>query len=79
MSLISPFQLGLYDRLDQRYPSAVPLLSETHGGADVGIFAMGPWAHLVSSTHENTHIAHVMAYAARLGPYANGGCTHINY
>lgn len=44
--------------------------SETHGGDDVAIFARGPMSHLFHSTHEQTFIAHVMAYAACLGPYA---------
>ena len=51
------------------YPSAAPNGGETHGGDDVGIFAQGPFAHLFHTTHEQTHIAHVMMYATCLGPY----------
>ena len=43
--------------------------SETHGGDDVSIFSTGPMSHLFHTTHDQTHIAHVMAYAACIGPY----------
>ncbi|XP_075058466.1 intestinal-type alkaline phosphatase-like [Mixophyes fleayi] len=49
--------------------SAVPLSSETHGGEDVAIMAKGPFAHLFHGIHEQSYIAHVMAYAACLEPY----------
>ena len=42
---------------------------ETHSGDDVGIFAQGPLAHLFHTTHDQTHIGHVMAYSACIGPY----------
>ena len=35
----------------------------------MAIFAKGPWAHLFHTTHEQTHIANVLAYAACIGPY----------
>lgn len=46
----------------------VPLveLEETHGGQDVGIFAIGPMAHLFHGVHEQTYVNHVMRYAACL-------------
>ncbi len=44
----------------------VPLGSETHAGEDVGIYAMGPGAHLVSGTNEQSVIFHVMNHAANL-------------
>ena len=48
---------------------------ETHGGDDVAIYARGPMAHLFHATHEQTYIAHVMAYSACIGPYSNfPGC-----
>ncbi|KAG8581678.1 hypothetical protein GDO81_007751 [Engystomops pustulosus] len=52
-----------------RAQTAVPLDSETHGGEDVVIFSRGPMAHLFHGVHEQTYIAHVMAYAACLPPY----------
>ncbi len=46
-------------------------LTETHGGDDVLIFARGPGAQLFHQTHEESHIANVMAYAACVGRYSN--------
>ncbi|MEO2269045.1 alkaline phosphatase [Pseudoalteromonas sp. YIC-656] len=44
----------------------VPMSSETHAGEDVGIYAQGPGAHLVTGTNEQSYIFHVMNYAADL-------------
>ncbi|ALO35654.1 alkaline phosphatase [Colwellia sp. MT41] len=44
----------------------VPRGSETHAGEDVGIYAMGPGAHLITGTNEQSIIFHVMDYAADL-------------
>lgn len=44
----------------------VPLESETHGGEDVGIYASGPGAVLVSGSHEQNVIFHIMDHAAGL-------------
>ncbi|XP_075386265.1 intestinal-type alkaline phosphatase-like [Tenrec ecaudatus] len=59
--------------LDPEYKqqSAVPLSSETHGGEDVAMFARGPQAHLVHGVQEQTFVAHLMAFAACLEPYAD--------
>ncbi|XP_068248900.1 alkaline phosphatase-like [Palaemon carinicauda] len=46
--------------------------SETHGGEDVAVYASGPMAHLFHRVHEQTYVAHVMGYAACIGPYK--GC-----
>jgi alkaline phosphatase len=43
--------------------AAVPLSSETHGGEDVAIFAIGPWSHYVRGSMEQHYIFHVMAKA----------------
>nr|XP_023675710.1 intestinal-type alkaline phosphatase 1-like isoform X2 [Paramormyrops kingsleyae] len=61
------------DYLDEEYmqQSAVPLDSETHGGEDVTIYAKGPMAHLIHGVKEQNYIAHVLAYAACLEPYAD--------
>lgn len=45
----------------------MPIYSETHGGDDVAIFAIGPQAHLFQGVYEQHYIAHVMAYAACVG------------
>ncbi len=49
----------------------VPLGSETHAGEDVGIFAVGPWAHLFQGTLEQNLIFHVMDHAANLTAQAS--------
>lgn len=48
-------------------PGLAPLDSETHGGDDVGIFAQGPWAHLLTGVNEQNVIPHVLAYASCVG------------
>ena len=40
--------------------------AETHGGEDVGIYAVGPGAHLVSGSIEQHVIFHIMNYAGDL-------------
>lgn len=50
-----------------RYPATVPLSGETHSGEDVGVYAIGPWAHLFSGVYEQNFIAHAMMYASCLG------------
>ncbi|NWX89145.1 PPBI1 phosphatase, partial [Nothoprocta pentlandii] len=60
---------------DYRQQAAVPLDSETHGGEDVAVLAQGPMAHLFHGVQEQHYIAHVLAYAACLEPYAaEPGC-----
>ena len=44
----------------------IPLGSETHAGEDVGVYATGPGAHLVTGTNEQSIIFHVMDYAGNL-------------
>lgn len=46
--------------------SLVPLDAESHGAEDVGIYAIGPGAHLVSGTNEQNIIFHIMDYAGNL-------------
>lgn len=52
---------------DFQFPVTVPRESETHGGEDVGIWAVGPYAHLFSGVMEQSVIPHIMAYAACIG------------
>ena len=47
--------------------SLVHLGSETHGGEDLGIYAIGPWSHLFQGTVEENYTFHVMNYAAKIG------------
>lgn len=50
-----------------KFPSTAPRSQETHGGDDVGIFGIGPWAHLLTGVHEQHLIPHIMAYASCIG------------
>ncbi|XP_005176706.3 membrane-bound alkaline phosphatase [Musca domestica] len=49
------------------FPATAPLSTETHGGEDVGVFAVGPWSHLFTGVYEQNTIPHMMAYAACIG------------
>ncbi|CAL7937305.1 unnamed protein product [Xylocopa violacea] len=44
--------------------AGIYLKDETHGGEDVGVYAAGPYSHLIRGTFEQNYIAHVVAYAA---------------
>ncbi|NWW10707.1 PPBI1 phosphatase, partial [Oreocharis arfaki] len=60
---------------DYRQQAAVPLETETHSGEDVVVLAQGPMAHLFHGVQEQHYVAHAMAYAACLEPYATEpGC-----
>lgn len=41
---------------------------DPHGGEDVGIFARGPYSHLLSGVVEQTYIPHVLKFAGCMGP-----------
>lgn len=43
---------------------------ETHGGDDVGVFAVGPWAHLFVGNYEQNYIPYAIGFAADMGPGA---------
>lgn len=45
---------------DHRQQATVPLRSETHGGEDVALYAMGPMAYLVGGVWEQNVIFHLM-------------------
>ncbi|XP_038220743.1 membrane-bound alkaline phosphatase-like [Zerene cesonia] len=60
--------------LDYSYPSLVPLESETHGGEDVAVFALGPWQHLFTSSYEQSLVPHLMAYAMCLTDDKHENC-----
>lgn len=61
-----------YTDFEFKNPSAVPIDTETHGGSDVGIYAIGPYSHLFQSVHEQSYIAYVVAYSACIGPFKAG-------
>ncbi|CAG9862906.1 unnamed protein product [Phyllotreta striolata] len=58
---------------DWKYSQQSAILNDevTHSGSDVLVFAEGPMAHLFNSVHEQTHVANVIAYALKIGPYKN--------
>ncbi|XP_014295150.1 alkaline phosphatase [Microplitis demolitor] len=62
-----------YNTSDYKYSQQAAFISDEayHGGGDVPIYAIGPYAHLFHSTHEQNYVAHVIGYAAQIGPYAN--------
>lgn len=51
-----------------RSHAEVPLESETHGGEDVGVFAVGAHARMFAGVLEQSRLPHLMGYAACLGP-----------
>ncbi|CAH2048805.1 unnamed protein product, partial [Iphiclides podalirius] len=71
VTLLDDFKNGA---LDFSYPSLVPLDSETHGGEDVAVFALGPWQHLFTSSYEQSAIPHLMAYAMCLTEEKHENC-----
>lgn len=52
------------------YIATVPNKNETHGGEDVGIYASGPQSELFVGNYEQSYIPVLMAYSAKIGPYA---------
>ncbi|XP_028030069.1 membrane-bound alkaline phosphatase-like isoform X2 [Bombyx mandarina] len=60
--------------LDYAYPSLVPLDSETHGGEDVAVFALGPWQHLFTASYDQSVVPHLMAYAMCLTDDQHQNC-----
>lgn len=65
--------------LTYKQASAAPLEYSTHGADDVGVWAAGPWSHLVHGTHQQTDLAMVMKYAGCLNTYMDReGCPGIS-
>ncbi|XP_041378129.1 LOW QUALITY PROTEIN: alkaline phosphatase, tissue-nonspecific isozyme-like [Gigantopelta aegis] len=65
------------DSRDYLQYNSVRMKYETHGGADVAIFARGPMSHLFHSVQEQNYIAHVMAYASCVGSNKKH-CSSVN-
>lgn len=65
---INPLDMKEFTSNTFRQPAAVPLDEETHGGDDVGVYAIGAHSHLFTGVYEQHYIAHAMMYATCLGP-----------
>lgn len=49
--------------------AAIKTDENAHAGSDVTIHAIGPMAHLVQRVHEQSYVAHLISYAARIGRF----------
>ncbi|XP_066997238.1 alkaline phosphatase, tissue-nonspecific isozyme [Anabrus simplex] len=73
-----------YTSFEYHQQAAILTDEALHGGGDVAVYAIGPMAHLFQSTHEQTYVAHVVGYAAKIGPYSyknhhnQGACSHMS-
>ncbi|VEL42922.1 unnamed protein product [Protopolystoma xenopodis] len=64
---------------DFRQQSLVPVDSETHGGEDVPIYAVGPFSFVFHRSRDNTFIAHAISAALCIGPFKPlQHCNHGN-
>ncbi|KAJ6638233.1 Membrane-bound alkaline phosphatase [Pseudolycoriella hygida] len=61
-----------FKKTDFKYPATVPLDMESHGGDDVAVFAVGPWAHLFTGTYEQSFIAEGIKFAMCISPGDRG-------
>lgn len=64
---VNPLDMDYGDPLFMQ-PTTVPLQGSTHGGDDVGVYAIGPHSHLFTGVYEQHYLAHAMMYATCLGP-----------
>ncbi|CAL4116224.1 unnamed protein product, partial [Meganyctiphanes norvegica] len=53
--------------VDYRQNSAVPYSTSAHAGDDIGLWAVGPHAHLFTGVYEQNYIPHALAYASCVG------------
>jgi alkaline phosphatase len=60
---------------DFKQQALVPLPSETHGGEDLGIYAIGPWSHLFQGTVEENYTFHVLDFASKISERAAAAAT----
>ena len=64
---VVPQEMECGDFANHLHEATIPMSSETHGGEDVGVWAAGPYAHLIRGTIEQNVIFHVMDYAFGFG------------
>lgn len=58
-----------YDYIQQ---AAILTDEGAHSGTDVTVYARGPAAHLFQRVHEQSYVAHLIAYAAKIGRFREG-------
>lgn len=63
---LDPTRLNL-QKADTLFPGTLPKDSETHGGDDSPVYAIGPYAHLFTGCYEQNVIPHLLAYASCIG------------
>jgi alkaline phosphatase len=56
--------------MDYIQQATVPLESETHGGEDITVHAIGPWSHLFQGVIEQHYLFHVMDHATKISEQA---------
>ncbi|XP_053202603.1 alkaline phosphatase-like isoform X2 [Panonychus citri] len=54
-----------------RFYSSINMSSAVHGGEDVALYSTGPMSHLFKGLHDQSYIAHVIAYSSCIGDYAS--------
>lgn len=52
--------------------------SDIDGQDLIEIIFSGPWAHLFHRVHEQSYVAHVIAFSARIGHYAGEAGDNLN-
>lgn len=77
VSRLSP---SLNDTTSFGYSQQAAVLTDevTHGGSDVVVYAQGPMAHLFHSVHEQTYVAYVISFAAKIGYYKESSKSEAN-
>lgn len=62
---------SLEDTTSINYKQQAGVLTDeaAHSGADVTVYARGPAAHLFQRVHEQSYVAHLIAYAAKIGRF----------
>lgn len=62
---------SLEDTTSINYKQQAAVLTDeaAHSGADVTVYARGPAAHLFQRVHEQSYVAHLIAYAAKIGRF----------
>lgn len=49
--------------------AAIQTNENAHSGSDVTVHAIGPMAHLFQRVHEQSYVAHLISYAAKIGRF----------